>query len=206
MLAEKTVGLYRAIVTDNRDPESLLRIKVQVPQLFGMTETDWLPAVVPVAVGVTTPNIGDPVWVGFEAGDINRPVWMGIWYAYQPGGARPNVNFGGVVSETTYGQAPSNGTAQTLARSDHTHGSPSLTVSAPTAIQPDDTAAVGSGSVPARTDHRHAIVTAAPGSSAPSDTPAEGTSTAFSRADHVHGRESPPAEADQTMMWMVVAP
>lgn len=124
MLAEKTVGLYRAIVTNNRDPESLLRLKVQVPQLFGMTETDWLPPVVPVAVGVTVPGIGDPVWVSFEAGDINRPVWMGIWYAYRPAGSQPDIHFGGVVSETSYGQAPTNGTAQTLARSDHSHGSP----------------------------------------------------------------------------------
>jgi hypothetical protein len=191
---------------DNADPEGLSRLRVQVPQLLGTVPTDWAWPSMPIAMGVAVPSVNDPVWLLFEAGDIERPVWIGIWINYRPTGAKPNPTFGGVVSETTYGQAPSNGSAQTLARSDHTHGSPALTTGAPTTIQPDDSAAVGAGSTPSRTDHRHAIVTAAPGGSAPSDVAAEGTSTAFARADHVHGREAPPAEADQTMMWMVVAP
>lgn len=205
VLAEKT-GVYRGIVVDATDPEGLFRLRVQIPQLFGNSITDWAWPAIPIAVGVTTPAPGDNVWITFEAGDPERPVWVGVWRTNKPGGAAPDINFGGVVSETNYGQAPNNGSAQTLARSDHTHGSPSLTVSVPTTIQPDDSAAVGAGAVPARTDHRHAIVTSAPGSSAPSDVAAEGVSTAFARADHIHGREAPPAEADQTMMWMIVAP
>lgn len=34
-------GIYRGIVVDTFDPESLGRVKVQVPQLFGTEPTDW---------------------------------------------------------------------------------------------------------------------------------------------------------------------
>lgn len=201
-MADKA-GLYRATVVDNSDPEGLFRLRVQVPQLFGTAVTDWAWPMIPIAVGVAVPNVGDNVWIAFEAGDCARPVWTGIWRNFRPGGAAPDINFGAVVAETTYGQAPNNGSAETLARSDHTHGSPSLTGSAPTSILPDDVAAVGTGSTPSRSDHKHAITTAAPGSSAPADTPSEGTSMAFSRADHVHGRE---AVTDETFSWMLVSP
>lgn len=57
---------------------------------------------------------------------------------------------------------------------------------APTTIQPDDAAAVGTGTTWARDDHKHAIVAAAPGAIEPDDAAAEGSSTSFARADHKH--------------------
>lgn len=71
-------GLYRGVVVDDQDPESLLRLKVQVPQLFGPSTTDWAyPCVTDLTV--TPPTKGDPVWVAFEAGDENHPIWVGTW-------------------------------------------------------------------------------------------------------------------------------
>jgi hypothetical protein len=184
-------GVYRGVVIDNVDPEGLSRLRVQVPQLLGTVPTDWAWPSLPIAVGVSVPAVNDPVWVMFEAGDINRPVWVGIWLNYRPTGAQPNPTFGAVVSATTYGLTPSNGSAQTLARSDHQHGTPSLTSTAPTQIIPDDAATVGVGLFPAREDHRHAIVTQVPTASSPGDAALEGISGAFARADHIHGREAP---------------
>lgn len=71
-------GIYRGLVHDDADPEGLMRLKVLVPQLFGITPTDW--AWPCVAVGETvTPALGAPVWVMFIAGDVEKPVWVGTW-------------------------------------------------------------------------------------------------------------------------------
>jgi hypothetical protein len=57
----------------------------------------------------------------------------------------------------------------------------------PGTILPDASAAGGSSSYAARTDHTHAIACAAPGANITvSTTNAEGTSTSFARADHGH--------------------
>ena len=54
----------------------------------------------------------------------------------------------------------------------------------PTTIEPDASAAVGSGTTAARADHTHAIAAASAGTI--TGTNAEGTSTSFARADHDH--------------------
>jgi hypothetical protein len=74
-------------------------------------------------------------------------------------------------------------------------GKPSLSSTNPTTIQPDASAAVGTGTTAARADHTHAIVAAAAGTI--TGTNAEGTSTSFARADHNHafGSKSVPASA-----------
>lgn len=69
-------GLYRAFVTDSRDPSNLGRIKVSIPAVTGATATEWIYPV--VAAGyVVTPRAGEQVWVLFEAGDVENPVWIG---------------------------------------------------------------------------------------------------------------------------------
>lgn len=130
MPGDRLPGFYRGRVLDTDDPEGLLRIRVQIPALLGEVPTDWAWPAIPVAVGVQAPAPGDPVWVTFEGGDIERPVWVGVWRTFRPAGADPDINFGGVVAETVFGLAPSNGNAYTLARSDHTHGSPTNPVPA----------------------------------------------------------------------------
>jgi hypothetical protein len=62
-------------VVNNADPVLLMRIQVQVPDVFG-TLTVWAAACVP-AGATAVPVIGDGVWISFEQGDPSYPVWMG---------------------------------------------------------------------------------------------------------------------------------
>jgi hypothetical protein len=98
-------------------------------------------------------------------------------------------DFGAVTAQTTYGATSGSGSATTYSRSDHTHGTPSLTNTTPQALAIGGAGAVGTGTSPAREDHTHAMpsfgnVTAETtfgGSSA------NGSSTSLARADHTHG-------------------
>jgi hypothetical protein len=98
-------------------------------------------------------------------------------------------DFGSVTAQTTYGASSGSGSATTYSRSDHTHGTPSLTNTTPQALAIGGAGAVGTGTAPAREDHTHAMptfgnVTAETtfgGSSA------NGSSTSVARADHTHG-------------------
>lgn len=191
------MSLYRGIVTDTNDPEGLVRVKARVPQVYGGAESDWMWPSMPIAMGVQAPAVGDPVWVMFEGDDKARPVWVGVWRTSPLGGLDPDLHFGGVVAETTYGLASSNGAAQTVSRSDHTHGSPALTSSTPTTIDPDDGPTVGVGTTPARHDHQHAIVAAVAGAIAFGDSAAEGVATSFSRSDHRHQMPADPVIAHE---------
>lgn len=98
-------------------------------------------------------------------------------------------NFGAVTAQTTYGASSGSGSATTYSRSDHTHGTPSLTNTTPQALAIGGAGAVGTGTAPAREDHTHAMpsfgnVTAETSFGGSS---ANGTSTSVARADHTHG-------------------
>jgi len=80
--------------------------------------------------------------------------------------------FGAVVTETAFGQSATNGVASTVARSDHSHGTPT----APTVPS-------ASSSVVAETSFGIA--------------PAAGAAATFSRGDHTHGTPTAPAGAAQ---------
>ena len=97
--------------------------------------------------------------------------------------------FGNATSTTSYGDTASNGSANTYSRSDHTHGTPSLTSTAPQTLAAGGTNSVGTATTPARADHVHALptfgnVTAQTtfGSSS-----GNGSGTEFARNDHTHG-------------------
>lgn len=68
--------IYRAVVTDNRDPQRLGRLRVQVPHLGGSGATDWIWPLISPGFWVI-PEAGEQVWVSFEAGDEEMPVWLG---------------------------------------------------------------------------------------------------------------------------------
>ena len=78
-------GKYRGVVTDNRDPDSIGRIKARVPDATGDRETGWaLPALPYAGDGVglfLLPPIGANVWIEFEGGDTELPVWAGCFWA-----------------------------------------------------------------------------------------------------------------------------
>ena len=76
-------GTYRGVVTDNRDPRKVGRVRVRVPEILGEVESWALPCA-PYAgdqVGFyAIPPVDAAVWVAFEAGDISRPIVTGcLW-------------------------------------------------------------------------------------------------------------------------------
>lgn len=77
-------GKYRGLVTDNRDPSNLGRIRAKVPEVLADVETGWaLPALPYSGDGVghyTIPAKDAGVWMEFEAGDVSRPIWTGCWW------------------------------------------------------------------------------------------------------------------------------
>lgn len=78
-------GKYRGLVTSNEDPNSLGRLKANVPEVLGEVESGWALPCVPYAgkeMGFhALPEPGTGVWIEFEAGDVSRPVWTGCWWA-----------------------------------------------------------------------------------------------------------------------------
>lgn len=86
--ARRYPGIYRGTVADNLDQSKLGRLRIYVPEVFGIDAgpLDWATPV--AAYGgnfdrgfVTIPEIGAGVWIMFESGDPNRPVWMGTWWS-----------------------------------------------------------------------------------------------------------------------------
>ncbi|GJL61828.1 MAG: phage tail protein [Nitrospirales bacterium] len=77
-------GVATGIVTDNKDPDKLGRVKVKFPWLEEEAESDWA-KVVSLMAGkergaVFFPEVDDEVLVGFEQGDVNCPyVLGGLW-------------------------------------------------------------------------------------------------------------------------------
>jgi len=79
-------GLHYGVVTDNKDPESLTRVKVKLPWLDASDtdSTHWCQIVTPMGGGefgwYALPDIEDVVVVMFIGGDISQPVVLGgVW-------------------------------------------------------------------------------------------------------------------------------
>jgi len=81
---ERFYGKYRGTVDDVDDPETLGRIKVRVPEVYGNVVSPWaLPCAPYAGSGVgffAIPPKKAGVWVEFEAGDPSRPIWTGGWW------------------------------------------------------------------------------------------------------------------------------
>ena len=87
-LQTKKYGKYKAIVSDNVDPEKRGRLKIQVEAVFGDMITDWVEGVFPLGGNsnetfVFVPAIGSIVTVEFIGGDVSSPVWTGTYYEPQ---------------------------------------------------------------------------------------------------------------------------
>jgi len=83
-LSQGRVGLVVGVVTDNKDPDGLCRVKVKFPWLSKDHASDWARLVTPGGgpqAGLEfVPEVNDEVLVGFEQGNINYPyVLGGLW-------------------------------------------------------------------------------------------------------------------------------
>jgi phage baseplate assembly protein gpV len=82
MAGQPAAGVYRAIVTDNRDPQARGRLRVRVPEVESNEVWAEL-ATLMAGNGYGTlflPDKGDEVLVAFEAGDPDRPYVIGaLW-------------------------------------------------------------------------------------------------------------------------------
>lgn len=82
--SKKFYGKYRGIVTDNRDPKFLGRIRARVPSVLGEEEIGWALPCVPYAgktVGMLfIPSKDSDVWIEFEDGDIRKPIFSGCFW------------------------------------------------------------------------------------------------------------------------------
>ena len=116
-------------------------------------------------------------------------------------------NFGSVTAQTTYGASSGNGSSNNYARADHTHGTPSLTNTTPSALAIGGSGSVGTGTAPAREDHAHAMpsfgnVTAQTSFGSSSG---NGSSTSVARADHTHGTPTHDNAAHSTINLSALA-
>ncbi len=78
-------GKYRGIVTDNKDPDMIGRIRAKVPDVIGDLESGWAMPCAPFGGKETgffaLPTEGAGVWMEFEQGDPDKPVWSGCWFS-----------------------------------------------------------------------------------------------------------------------------
>jgi len=77
-------GVAIGIVTNNKDPEGLGRVKTSLPWMDGSVESDWARVVTPMAGagrGVYfLPEVNDEVLVAFEHGNPDMPYVLGsLW-------------------------------------------------------------------------------------------------------------------------------
>ena len=80
----RVYGVAAGIVTNNKDPDGLFRVKIKFPWLSDSNETDWVRIATLMAGGQRgsffLPEVGDEVLVAFEHGDINSPYVIGsLW-------------------------------------------------------------------------------------------------------------------------------
>lgn len=84
-VVDRYYGKYRGIVTNNKDPDNLGRVKAKIKEVLGDVESGWaLPCAPYAGNGVghyTVPPVGSGVWIEFEAGDVSCPIWSGCWWA-----------------------------------------------------------------------------------------------------------------------------
>lgn len=76
------MGMAIGLVTNNKDPEEMGRVKVKFPWLSDQDESTWARIVAPMAGDQRgfffLPEVNDEVLVGFEHGDFQRPYIIGV--------------------------------------------------------------------------------------------------------------------------------
>ena len=108
-------SIFRAVVTDNRDPKNLRRIKVSVLQTTGKQITDW---VYPILATKRPPKVGTGVYILYLSGDPESPVWIGEFG--KPGDVQGVFSYGAWHSNQD--QSASGSTAMTVNAKDYAEG------------------------------------------------------------------------------------
>jgi phage protein D/phage baseplate assembly protein gpV len=77
-------GLVPAIVTNNKDPDNMGRVKLKFPWIDPNLESNWARVIAPGAGNMRgifwLPEVNDEVMVAFEHGDFNHPYIVGgVW-------------------------------------------------------------------------------------------------------------------------------
>ncbi|PWB50739.1 MAG: phage tail protein [Candidatus Methanoperedenaceae archaeon] len=80
----KIYGVVAGVVTNNKDPDKMGRVKVKIPRISTEEESNWARIVTFMAGkergAFFLPEIDDEVLVAFEFGDINMPYVIGsLW-------------------------------------------------------------------------------------------------------------------------------
>lgn len=123
-------------------------------QLYIYNGTRWEVAGNAITSGVLSAR---PSASSVDSGTIYYATDTKLFY-YSDGSTWTQTNaFGVVTAQTSYGASSGDGTANTYAHSDHTHGTPSLGSSTPANVA-GVTGSAGSASVPSKEDHTHALV------------------------------------------------
>ena len=83
------LGLVIGLVTNNRDPDGLCRVRLKFPWLSDQEEGWWARVLSPGG-GANRgmqwmPEVNDEVLVGFESGDVRQPVVLGGLYGQKFG-------------------------------------------------------------------------------------------------------------------------
>jgi uncharacterized protein involved in type VI secretion and phage assembly len=80
----RVYGVVIGIVTNNKDPDKLGRVKIRLPWLSDIDESSWARIAAPMAGNQQgmyfLPEVDDEVLVAFEHGDMNYPYIIGaLW-------------------------------------------------------------------------------------------------------------------------------
>ncbi len=89
------LGKFRGVVTDNRDPLMLGRVRARVQDVLGENDSGWALPSLPYAgrgVGLfLVPPVDASVWIEFEHGDPDYPIWTGCFWSQGELPATPAV-------------------------------------------------------------------------------------------------------------------
>ena len=98
MAVNRITGVVSGVVTDNRDPRGLGRVKFSSPSLDG-GESGWARVAAPSAGNrrgiYFLPEVGDEVLVAFDKGDPRRPYIVGSLWGGKAATRPPESNAGG---------------------------------------------------------------------------------------------------------------